>query len=185
MCRMEMQIREARLNDADALSGLAKRTYATAFGHSMTSADLDAHLNKHLSLEKIGEALWKDMFLLACIGDEIIGFVQFGESSIEQQHIVKTAAFAFEADDKEIRRLYVLAPYQNRGIGSQLMETALAHPQLATDSNIFLDVWEENTRAQRFYKRYGFEKVGEKRFFVDSGAKSGVDFVMLRRSQKS
>jgi ribosomal protein S18 acetylase RimI-like enzyme len=182
---MEIHIREAKPNDVDALSVLAKQTYATAFGHSMAFADLEAHLKNHLSPEKIGESLLKDVFLLTCVEDEIIGFVQFGESHIEQEHIVKTASFVFHPHDKEIRRLYVLAPYQNHGIGSQLMDTALTHSLLATNSNIFLDVWEDNERAQRFYERYGFEKVAEKHFCVDSGVETGVDFVMVRRSRKS
>jgi hypothetical protein len=44
-----MIIRQATLHDVEALSALARQTYADAFGHSMSPADLAAHLAKHLS----------------------------------------------------------------------------------------------------------------------------------------
>jgi ribosomal protein S18 acetylase RimI-like enzyme len=35
---------------------------------------------------------------------------------------------------------------------------------------LWLSVWENNERAQRFYKRYGFEHVGEHKFMVGNTA---------------
>ena len=169
-------IREARPDDANAISALAKETYAGAFGHSMTEADLRAHLENHLSPAQIAKMLRTDTFLLASVAGDIVGFVQFGQASIEMQHLVAVPG------DKEIQRLYVLATHQNRGLGSRLMEAALAHPTLATGDSVLLDVWQDNRRAQQFYARYGFEKVAEKRFEVESGVATGVDFVMIRRS---
>ena len=179
---MEVHLREAGPDDADVLSALARETYAQAFGHSMTEADLAAHLRNHLSPQQVGQMLGADTFLLASVAGGIRGFVQFGEASIEPEHLLRTAPFAVEPGDKEIRRLYVAATYQNRGVGSQLMDAALAHPRLAASTGLFLDVWQENERAQRFHERYGFEKVAEKRFEVEFGAATGVDFVMIRRS---
>ncbi|MBV9867695.1 MAG: GNAT family N-acetyltransferase [Abitibacteriaceae bacterium] len=170
--------------DAAALYDLARITYTAAFGHSMSAADLEAHLANHLSLERMSEMIDNDTFLLACSAEEIVGFVQFGVSHLHEQELISSTAFAIHPSDREIRRLYVLASHQNQGIGSLLMEAALNHPCLI-NHNIFLDVWEENPGAQRFYGRYGFEKVAEKQFSVGSGAETGVDFIMRRLSSES
>ena len=61
------------------------------------------------------------------------------------------------------------------------MDAALNDPRLHGATNIYLDVWEHNHGAQRFYKRYGFEKVGERSFHVESGEETDVDFIMVRR----
>jgi len=49
-------------------------------------------------------------------------------------------------------------------------------------ANIYLDVWEHNHGAQRFYRRYGFEVVGARSFEVESGAPTSLDLVMVRCS---
>ena len=35
---------------------------------------------------------------------------------------------------------------------------------------MYLSVWENNARAQAFYRRYGFEHVGEHKFMVGNTA---------------
>lgn len=40
------------------------------------------------------------------------------------------------------------------------MEAALEHPRLKEAENVFLDVWEHNHGAQRFYRRYRFAVIG-------------------------
>jgi ribosomal protein S18 acetylase RimI-like enzyme len=61
------------------------------------------------------------------------------------------------------------------------MEAALAHPQLKEARSIYLDVWERNHEALRFYRRYGFDVVGAHRFEVASGAPTDLDLIMVRR----
>lgn len=46
--------------------------------------------------------------------------------------------------EQEVRRLYVDATFQNRGIGARLMAAALALPDLQEAAAIVLDVWEHN-----------------------------------------
>ena len=64
------------------------------------------------------------------------------------------------------------------------MDAALAHPRMAGADVFYLEVWEGNLDAQRFYKRHGFEIVGEREFFVASGAKTGNELIMARRAPR-
>lgn len=166
-----MNIREANISDARALSALAIETYSEAFGHSFSPADLAAHLEKYLSPQRFEQILSEDTVLVAEVGGRMVGYVQFGGA--------KTP------DDRELQRLYVHPDFQNRGIGTGLMEAALAHPGLRNSERIVLDVWEHNQGAQRFYARYGFEVVGTQPFEVESGSQTSLDLIMLRRSPKA
>ena len=167
-----MIIRNAENKDIHALSHLAQTTYADAFGHSFLSSDLAAHLAYHLSPSRFRQILARDTILLADVDGYLVGFVQFGLADGYVQ--------AHSDRDWALHKLYVLADYQNRGIGSLLMEAALGQMEQEKAGRIFLDVWEHNPDAHRFYKRYGFRVIGEKQFAVASGAETSLDLIMVR-----
>jgi len=164
-------IRQASRADAQALSALAVETYTAAFGHSMSAEDLSAQLAKTLTPARCEQYIKEDTVLLAEVDGFLAGYVQFGASGI--------------TDCAELRRLYVLARYQNQGIGAQLMEAALACPVLCAALRIQLDVWEHNHGAIRFYERFGFVVVGEQKFTVASGAETSLDLIMVRTNPSS
>ena len=60
------------------------------------------------------------------------------------------------------------------------MDAALSHPLMNCAENIYLGVWEHNLGAQRFYKSYGFNEVGEYLFEVESGTPADRELIMLR-----
>lgn len=167
---MEPEIRIAEPSDAKELSALAITTYTAAFGDSMPRSDLEERTSLNLSPAAFSIILSNDVVVVAQSSRGLIGFVQFG----------RAAASSESGAQAELRRLYVLASHQNRGVGSRLMEAALAHPLLAGAQSVVLDVWQENVAAQRFYGRYGFRVVGEREFELASGAPTTPDLVMVR-----
>jgi ribosomal protein S18 acetylase RimI-like enzyme len=58
----------------------------------------------------------------------------------------------------EIHRIYVLQEMIGQGIGKALMEKCLQIAQHQNYEVIWLGVWEKNTRAIEFYKKWGFKK---------------------------
>lgn len=169
-------IRSAGESDMQPLSRLAIHTYVSAFGHTFSDADLAHHLHTRLSPHCFSRILAEDVVLLADVEGRLVGYVEFGAPNITAQ------ALSFQDGDQQLRRLYVHPEFQNRGIGTSLMDAALCHPRLKDAANIYLDVWEYNDGAQRFYKRYGFEVIGTRTFEVASGAATDLDLVMVRRS---
>ena len=165
-------IRNAQKSDIAALSELAIQTYSDAFGHTFSDADLTAHVQKHLSPSHFSRIIDEDVVLVAEVGNRLVGYVQFGAAN--------TASTS--SKDQEVRRLYVHSAFQNAGVGTSLMDAALRHPLLHGAARIFLDVWEHNHGAQRFYRRYGFEVMGTRTFAIESGAATSLDFVMVHRS---
>lgn len=129
------------------LSALAVQTYTAAFGHSMSAADLAAHLKTNLSPERFRELLRDDMFLLARVEGEGVGFIQFGDAHIDNNDLDDrdlNKPPRVQPGDREVRRLYVSAAFQNRGVGAQLMNAALND---LAEKTVFLDVWEDNAGA--------------------------------------
>ncbi|MDE7399549.1 MAG: GNAT family N-acetyltransferase [Oscillospiraceae bacterium] len=57
-----------------------------------------------------------------------------------------------------IKDLYVLPERQGRGIGKKLLTHALAKMREKGFSHAVLECAEDNTRARRFYERFGFTR---------------------------
>ena len=167
-----MTIRRAEEADLPAVAALARQTYADAFGHSFSPSDLAAHLERNLAESCFRQAMAEDVFLLAEAAGRLIGFVQFGP--------LRIAIAAASHGDQELRRIYVLAEFQNRGIGRRLMDAALGHPQLKA-GDIYLDVWEQNRIARRLYEGYGFTIIGARSLVTASGVAPDQDLIMVLR----
>jgi ribosomal protein S18 acetylase RimI-like enzyme len=165
------------MDDATALSALARQTYADAFGHSFSPADLAAHLESNLAESCFRHALEEDVFLLAETEGRLIGFVQFGP--------LRIGVPAPSPQDQELRRIYVEAGFQNKGIGRRLLDAALDHPRLKAPADIYLDVWVRNRGAWRLYERYGFAVIGAHGLAMASGTARDQDLIMVRRHATS
>ncbi|WP_143860794.1 GNAT family N-acetyltransferase, partial [Nocardia cerradoensis] len=66
----------------------------------------------------------------------------------------------------EISKMYVLPGHHGTGVSTALMGAALRHAREGGYPGVWLGVNQENHRAQRFYAKHGFEKVGTKTFTV-------------------
>ena len=169
----DLIIARADQGDGDDLRALAVETYVEAFGHSFSPADLAAQLEQNLSLAKLQRAVEDDVILLARAAGRLVGFVQFGALRLPVSP---------QADHAhELRRLYVQAGFRNRGVGARLMAAALAEMERHGPAEVYLDVWDQNHGARRFYARHGFEVIGELPFTVASGAATTPDLIMARR----
>jgi ribosomal protein S18 acetylase RimI-like enzyme len=77
-----------------------------------------------------------------------------------------------------IQTIVVFAEFQNRGFGGQLM--AYAEEKIFNQSpNVFLCVAHFNQRAQKFYERLGYQKVGE----LANHLQSGMTEILMRKTK--
>ena len=70
--------------------------------------------------------------------------------------------------DGYIQLLAIFPEFQNRGFGEQILKFAEAKIFQHT-KNVFLSVSSFNVRAQKFYERLGYERVGELPNFLTTG----------------
>ena len=166
----EMTYRDAKIVDAPLMAQLGPRTFTETFGHLYTPDNLAAFLLNHQAEAWRGE-LEDPRFAvrLAFDRDEAVGYAKVGPPSLP---------FSVEGPSAELRQLYVLKPWQGAGVAATLMDWVIGEARRREADALYLSVFVDNHRAQRFYARYGFEAVGHYDFMV--GSHADVDLIMRR-----
>jgi len=165
-------IRRARPEDAPALALLGAKTFADTFGGDCTPEDLSAFLSL-----TYGEALQlrevEDPDVLVLAADEDGALTAFAQ--------LRTGTAPPCVGDPralELWRFYVDRPWHGRGIAQVLMTEVLHAARARGASALWLGVWERNARAQSFYQKAGFARIGEHPFTLGSDVQR--DWIMLR-----
>lgn len=169
-------LRRAVPADAAALAAIGAATFTETFGHLYPPTDLADFLAKTHSLERARSNLTNTSngVWLVEAGSETVGYALAGSCDLPHSEAA--------AGDGELKRLYLLRRAQNGGLGGRLLETALSWLLADGPRTIWIGVWSENLGAQRLYRRWGFDKVGEYGFAV--GQTIDREFI-LRRSAES
>jgi len=70
------------------------------------------------------------------------------------------------AGDIELKRIYLLPPWQGSGEAGALMARVLAAGRAQGAARMLIAVYQHNSHARRFYERHGFASIGETTFMV-------------------
>lgn len=165
-------IRRATLADVEMLTTLGARTFSDAFAKDNTPEDMRKYLATAFTVEEIGLQVADPamLFLLAEFDATPAGYAQL--------HAGEAPDFVSRDKPIELARLYVEQQFIGTGVGAALMQACLDEARQAGYQTIFLGVWEHNRRAQAFYHRWGFERVGKQPFLL--GDDEQTDWVMQR-----
>jgi ribosomal protein S18 acetylase RimI-like enzyme len=168
----EFYIRRASLADADILAELGSQTFQDSYGSQNDPGTMAHYLASSFSLEQIASELASPsaIFLLACIGDGSIGYAKLDAED----------APACVVGPRPVRliRLYVQKRHIGKGYGAALMKSCLAESSRKGFETVWLGVWEQNKRAQRFYRKQGFRTVGTLDFAFGGEIQKDVVMVM-------
>jgi diamine N-acetyltransferase len=148
-------IRRAVPADAELLRDVARRTYYDTFASSNTPANMEAYLSTAFSLPQLEMEL-KDprgAFFLAEVDKIVAGYARLLAGEVP--------ACIAGPSPVELVRLYVDRPWQGAGVAHSLMENCFGEARRQGFKTIYLGVWEQNFRAQAFYRKWGFARVGE------------------------
>ncbi|GAB5349157.1 N-acetyltransferase family protein [Alteriqipengyuania sp. 357] len=156
-----MILRPATLDDAPALSELGRDSFCAAFAHLYRPADLEAFLEQAYSQTAVAGEIGDDVHIhrLADDGERLLGYVKLRAPSGYGGH-------SDAANPIALGQLYTQPDCTGRGIGAALMDWTIAEARTRGHDAIQLSVWSENTRAQKFYRRYGFAKIADIDFWV-------------------
>jgi ribosomal protein S18 acetylase RimI-like enzyme len=64
--------------------------------------------------------------------------------------------------------LYLYANWHGRGVGKIFLDRCISEATSRSHDVIWLDVWDRNAQAASFYKKSGFDVVGERPYIVGS-----------------
>ena len=166
-----IEIRLAKADDFGMLSDLGRRAFQEAFGQYNDPGDMQAYLDLSFDPDRIKSQLEVPsiIYLAAYYKGTPVGYAK----------LVRDSATTYASGDfKQIQmeRIYALGAYVGKKIGKALMLESL---RIATSEGygyLWLGVWQENQRAIKFYKDFGFEIIGVKQFVI--GNEVNDDYVM-------
>lgn len=163
---MTIQVRAATPADVPELARVAAICFPLACPPAISAADIAAFVAANLSEERftgyVDDAAHH--VLVALDGDRIVGYA---------------ILVGHGGDPTELSKLYVLPDRHGGPVAAELMRQALDWATATGAKSVWLGVNRKNERAQRFYRKHGFEVTGTRSFQVGGSTES--DFVMQRR----
>lgn len=155
-------IRRAHIEDANLLAELGAQTFAETFSEDNTPEDMAAYLAASFNLEKLTTELTDPLsiFFIAEVDNHEAGYAKLHSGraldGVEGQKPI------------ELVRLYVSRKWLGRGVGQALMQRCINEARELGFQTIWLGVWERNSRALAFYRKWTFHEVGEHIFQLGS-----------------
>ena len=156
-----MILRPATAADIPALSRLGIDSFVFKFGELYSRQDLAAVLDETHSHEALAAELANPdrVYRLAEEGGVLLGYAKLGLKCGFPDHARGSKVL-------ELKQLYTAANATGTGVGGALMDWAMAEFSARGADEVQLSVFSGNDGAQRFYQRYGFEKVADHTFRV-------------------
>ena len=152
--------RKADASDADALALLGAATFLATFAFDHPGQPLIEHLRTEHSPEYYANALAQPGV------DIVMGETPLG-APVGYAMITPPSHADLQQDgDIELKRIYLLGPWQGGGNGRKLLEQAFTIAAERGAKRMLLAVYENNDRAVAFYERAGFAPIGETVFMV-------------------
>ena len=178
MSETNLNIRRGTVEDAKTLAPLAVKIFNDTFAANPLNKpeDMRAYIAEFMSVAAFEQELAdKDsVFFIAESDGEMIGYSKLKENSIEDS--------VSDTNPIELCRLYVAHEFHGKGVAEKLMNECLDEATRKDFQTMWLGVWEFNFRAQRFYEKLGFSKVGKHVFQL--GSDPQTDFVMEKKLSK-
>lgn len=160
-----MTVRRAASGEGQLLHELAAATFGLACPPGTTELEIARHVAAHLSAEQFESHLADPdrEILVACADAGLVGYTMliFGEPADAD-----VAAVVTVRPTVELSKCYVLAGERGSGVASDLMTATIEVARLRGTVTVWLGVNDKNDRANRFYAKHGFERVGFKRFVL-------------------
>ncbi|HEY0459435.1 MAG TPA: GNAT family N-acetyltransferase [Pyrinomonadaceae bacterium] len=167
-----IEIRAATRRDAKLISVLGTTTFYEAYFEQDTPPDLADYIHDAFNLEKILSEIEDPHaeFFIIFLDGRAVGYAKLRTGSKADD--VKTE------NSIEMQRIYMVERVFGKGIGEILLNHCRQTAKERGFQTIWLGVWEENRRAQRFYEKHGFRRVGTLTFTY--GDSVGINFVLER-----
>ena len=159
-------LRPAQESEAEALSALARRTFQETFTLTTSEENLQAYIDRSFypakQLEEIRDP--RRTIYIAWHAERAVGFFSLFEG--EPEPCLKNLPAV------ELSRLYVESRWHGSGLARELMDLAIHLARQKAYASIWLGVWQENHRAQKFYRKMGFAKAGTHIFMMGDDAQT-------------
>ena len=168
----ELNLRIATIDDANLLAELGSRTFSETFAVDNTPENMAEYLaiafNSAQQSAELSEP--NTLFKIAETDGVAVGYSML-RSGTPPKEITGGRTI-------ELVRLYVSIESLGTGVGAALMKDCIDESLRRRFDTLWLGVWENNFRAQAFYRKWGFVEVGTHIFHL--GDDPQRDFLLKR-----
>lgn len=164
-------MKKAIPQDAPLLAELGAKTFYDTFRPHNTEEDMQQYIAKAYTVDGIEANLEKPAvhYYIAYVDGKPGGYIKLIHDETYEGLTGKSI---------ELEKIYVLQEMLGAHVGKALMEQAIAHAKQNGFDTLFLGVWQENTRAIRFYEKFGFTTFNTRQFIL--GKEVCDDFLMKK-----
>jgi ribosomal protein S18 acetylase RimI-like enzyme len=172
---MTISLRLAAPADTTALADLGRRAITAKFAHLYKPEDFATFLEQAHSEAKVAKELADPGMRIAVLEEDgaLIAFCKLVIASTLSE------GYSDAQRPLELKQLYTDPARIGGGLGSRLMDWAMAEAETLGADEVQLTVYSENPEAQRFYHRYGFAKIADIEFWV--GNHCDPEFLYARK----
>jgi diamine N-acetyltransferase len=174
----EVGVRQAVQDDAGLLHAVAAEIFPLACPPDADPESIIAFIVQNLSEESFDGYLAdpaRELFI-AEVDGLAAGYAMVVHADPTDPDVVASVP---TRPTSELSKLYVRAAHHGRGVSVALVDAVVLASAARGSLSVWLGVNDENERANRFYEKSGFLKVGTKRFRL--GARLESDLVRERR----
>lgn len=163
-----LNVRKLTLNDLKALQALGRQTFFETFVGTCSDEDMQKYLEESFNPAQLEAELNNEemLFYAAESEGEMLGYLKLNIGSAQTETQSTSAV--------EIQRIYVLNQYHGKGVGQILFQQALSFAKQYQADYIWLGVWEDNHKAQNFYRKNGFAAFDKHTFMVGDDAQTDI-----------
>jgi ribosomal protein S18 acetylase RimI-like enzyme len=161
--------REALPADGLALDAMAREIWIETFAHGVSAENAATYLaeaygptGKLLADLSSGAA----RFHIALAGERVVGYAKLNRPWLPDA----------DPGAMQLSQIYVSSDQHGAGVGKALLDWAIATARAEGATALLLTVWEENQRAAAFYRKHGFDHIGDYAFAV--GSQIDTDHIM-------
>jgi ribosomal protein S18 acetylase RimI-like enzyme len=168
-----IRIRRAVPADVDVMLPMVQQTLLESHGHSASAADMASYVERKMSREPMLAELSDEhnWFYLLYADGSLVGYAKIifnaPNPNTPLQNVTK------------LERIYLLRSHYGQGLAQVLFDHLLADMKSNNQEGVWLNVWKENPRAIAFYRKNGFDVIGEYDFVV-SDSHANPNHVMYK-----
>lgn len=166
----KITIQKGSLSNLETIQKISIQTFTETFAAVNTIENIENYILESFHLEQLKKELNNpdSQFYIAYSNLDPIGYLKINCEAAQTENQTKNAL--------EIHRIYVLQSFHGKNVGQILLEKAITIAKKMEVNLIWLGVWEENYRAQRFYSKNGFQIFDKHQFVL--GDEVQTDFMM-------
>ena len=172
-----IEVRLAKKEDAQFIALLGRITFTETFGHFFRDQkDLIDYYNLTFSVQKIEDGIKKpnNIFWIAFVNRLPVGYAKL--------KLYSNSEFIESKDVCQLQKIYVLKDFLSMKIGFGLQDLLLKKAKELNFNKVWLSVLNSNERAINFYKKNGFEKIGNHDFQI---GKENFEFIAMKKNIKN